>query len=134
MKRKGNAGFTLLEIIVVIIIISVLASLALPRFFKTVEYSRSAEALANLSTIRQSVERCYLAKGNSALNCGAFASIDVADPGLTPNALFGYGINAAADDWTITATRNGTQGGDGASQITINRAGTRQGTGVFGGI
>ena len=33
---KNKSGFTLLEIIIVIIIIGILASLALPKFFKTV--------------------------------------------------------------------------------------------------
>lgn len=61
MKVKA---FTLLELIIVIIIVGVLTSLALPRLFSVVEYAKSAEALTHLSTIRQSFERCYLTTGN----------------------------------------------------------------------
>ena len=46
LKRKK--GVTLLEIIIVVIIIGVLASLALPRLFSTVEFSRSAEAIGGV--------------------------------------------------------------------------------------
>ena len=51
MRHANKKGFTLLEIIIVIIIVGVLASLALPRFFSTVEYSRSTEALASLTSV-----------------------------------------------------------------------------------
>ena len=53
--NKNKSGFTLLEIIIVIIIIGILASLALPKFFKTVEYSRSMEALTNLGNVYHAV-------------------------------------------------------------------------------
>jgi len=60
----GRRGFTLLELVVVIIIISVLASLALPKLFGMIEFSKSAEALAQLASMRGSIERCYLSTGN----------------------------------------------------------------------
>lgn len=45
-------GFTLIEILIVVIIIGVLAGLALPRYERAVENARVAEALKILSTIR----------------------------------------------------------------------------------
>ena len=82
MKLQSTKGFTLLEIIIVIIIVGVLASLALPRFFSTVEFSRSTEAMGSMSALRQSMERCYLA--NSGTYAGAtpcnIGNIDLEDP------------------------------------------------------
>jgi prepilin-type N-terminal cleavage/methylation domain-containing protein len=46
-------GFTLLELVVVIIIISILASVALGNYSKIVERSRQSEAYANLAQIRK---------------------------------------------------------------------------------
>jgi len=132
-KNKKN-GFTLLEIIIVIIIVGILASLALPRFLKTVEFSRANEGLAQLSSIRRAMERCYLFANTFGTNCDTFAELDVDDPGGQANAHFTYGIVTAATAFTITATRNAVDNGDGTSIITINDTGTKTGTGPFSGI
>jgi len=127
-------GFTLLEIIIVIIIVGILASLALPRFLKTVEFSRASEALAQLSSIRRAMERCYLWT-NTYVLCNAFTALDIDDPATQTNAHFTYGLGVpTAAAFTITATRNAVNGGDGTATITINEAGTKTGTGPFAGI
>ena len=132
MIFKEKSGFTLLEIIIVIIIIRVLASLALPRYFKTVEYSRGAEGLQNLGVMRQSANRCYL-RTNSYAPC-ALANLDVDDPSTFPQSHFNYGMSNAAVGYTITATRNTTDGGSTTSNITINQDGVRTSGGSFQGI
>ena len=139
MNLKTNkSGFTLLEIIIVIIIVGVLASLALPRFFSTVEYSRSTEALASITAVRQAMERCYLQRNGDYTNCNAFAALDLTDPATSPNAHFGYGISAtSATGYTLTSTRNTLDGGDGSSTIVLIQSSTnvtRSGTGSFSGI
>ena len=136
--KHKKSGFTLLEIIIVIIIVGVLASLALPRFFRTVEYSRSTEAMQSLSSIRNSVERCYLQRSSYA-TCNAFSSLDLADPGATAGSLFAYTFTGTwnAANFQLTATRNTVDGGDGASTVRLTSAAgdvTRSGTGAFSGI
>jgi len=136
MKLTNKSGFTLLEIIIVIIIVGVLASIALPKFFRTVEYSRSTEALSSINSIRQSIERCYLQR-SAYTNCGAFANLDVEDPSSAQNSHFGYGITPAAGGYTITATRNTRDGGTATDTVvlTVTAAGiTKSGTGAFSGI
>ena len=137
MKLNRKSGFTLLEIIIVIIIVGVLASLALPRFFATVEFSRSTEALQNASTVRASVERCYLGTGGTYVGC-TISNIDVTDPTSSPGAHFTYTINGqTATAYTIQATRNAVDGGDGSSWIRViqGAAGvTRNGSGAFIGV
>ena len=140
--KKNKSGFTLLEIIIVIIIVGVLASLALPRLFSNIEFSRSTEALATLGVIRKSMERCYLF--NSAVYTGCdvagFTALDIDNPDNAPGAHFAYTFTGAAADassWEVTATRNAVDGGDGVSTLVMNQdnsgAGstTRSGTTVF---
>jgi len=139
MKLKQNkSGFTLLEIIIVIIIVGVLASLALPRFFATVEFSKSTEALTSLGVLRDSLERCYVASAGTYVGCDV-GSIDVADPGVVPGARFGYAVGSqSTTGYVITAARNTVDGGGGTTNwITITQTSTgvtRAGSGAFVGI
>ena len=143
-KLNNESGFTLLEIIVVIIIVGVLASLALPRFFSTVEFSRSTEALNSVGVIRKSVIRCGMVDDDvqtcdtDASGTIEFSEMDIDDPGSEPGAHFSYGIAVTgADDYVITATRNAVDGGDGASTVVLTVAGgvaSRSGTTAFSGI
>ncbi len=135
---KNKSGFTLLEIIIVIIIVGVLASLALPRFFATVEFSRAQEALSAIAAVRGGMERCYVGKGNTYAGCGT-GSIDTGDPLKgQPNAHFSISVPAAtAAGYTILATRNSLEGGTAGDTVQIlqNTTGvTRSGGGAFSGI
>ena len=142
MPRKG---LTLLELIVVIIVIGVVASLALPRFFRLVEFSKSVEAIQSIGVIRDSMERCYMAASDYAqcrLNSPGLGpdSLDVENPGTAFNAHFGYRVNIAGAPfkYRITATRNTLDGGTAGGTITFiyrqDGSVTRSGTGAFSGI
>ncbi|MBI5415361.1 MAG: prepilin-type N-terminal cleavage/methylation domain-containing protein [Candidatus Omnitrophica bacterium] len=138
MKRRDKrGGFTLLEIIIVIIIIGVLASLALPRFFTTVEFSKSMEALMSMGTLRGSMERCYMASSGSYTTC-TLANLDMENPGNSPGARFTYAVSGqSATGYVITATRNTLDGGTAGDTITLTQTATgvtRGGTGKFVGI
>lgn len=137
MKIKNTLGFTLLEIIIVIIIVGVLSSLALPRFFSTVEYSRSTEALNALGVIRGAVVRCGMIN-NNVVGCDTFGSLAVDDPGLEPGSHFTYSIAiTGANAFTVTATRNTVDGGTSGDlvQLSIGATGvSRSGTTAFSSI
>ncbi len=137
MRSTNHKGFTLLEVMIVIIIIGVLASLAMPRFFSTIEYARGVEAMYAIATIRQSMERCYLMRVSFTGPCSDFTTLDVEDPSLTPGSHFTYLIDSADIAYTITATRNTINGGDGFSTMWLNFDGsavTRGGTDNFGAV
>ena len=135
INPKKNNAFTLLEITIVIIVIGILASIALPRFLKTMELSRATEALAQLSAIRRAMDRCYLLSNTTYNSCANFTDLDLENPNTVPNAHFTYGLGTpGATNFTITATRNSLDGGDTASTITITENGTKTGTGSFSNI
>jgi general secretion pathway protein G len=52
-------GFTLIELLVVMTIIGVLLTLAVPRYFRTVERSKETVLRRDLSVLRESIDRYY---------------------------------------------------------------------------
>ena len=141
MAINNKKGFTLLEIIVVIIILGVLAGLALPRLFSNVEFSRSAEALNSISILRQSIQRCALMRSDDYTNCDDFVNLDVDDPGTAPGAHFTYAITIQdniAGYYTIQADRiagvDGGTNGDYVRLVLAAGGATRSGFGAFLGL
>ncbi|OGX38741.1 MAG: hypothetical protein A3C53_02665 [Omnitrophica WOR_2 bacterium RIFCSPHIGHO2_02_FULL_68_15] len=83
LKRKQKqGGFTLLELLMVVIIIAILASIALPQYFKAAERSRASEAVQILATIRGSEGR-YKAMSLTKVYTSALDDLDVGVPGST---------------------------------------------------
>jgi len=54
-----KAGFTLIELIVVMVIIALLASLAVPRYFGSVQKSKDAVLKENLTLMRDALDKFY---------------------------------------------------------------------------
>ena len=61
--RPRQPGFTLIELIVVMAIIALLASLAAPRYFASLSRSREAALLQTLSVTRDSIDKFYADTG-----------------------------------------------------------------------
>ena len=82
---KKQAGFTLMEILIVVIIVGILASVALPQYFKSLERSRSSQVLLLLSHIAQAQERKYFQINKFVTN---FRSLDVTFPGASETIFY----------------------------------------------
>lgn len=72
-------GFTLLELIVVIIVLGVIMAIALPQYFKVVERGRTAEAVNVLGVLRAAQIR-YYAQNSRFTNTLANLDVDVTTP------------------------------------------------------
>lgn len=62
VKRPAN-GFTLIELLVVTVIIAVLLTLAVPRYFHSVDRSKEAVLKENLASLRDALQKYYGDKG-----------------------------------------------------------------------
>ena len=95
-------GFTLLELIIVIIIIGVLATLGFTQYTKVVERGRIAEARAILGSLRTAQQAYYLERGFYATTL-----TDLAVDAPTSAATTHYFIYRASNV-SATATRCST--------------------------
>ena len=62
-QTRRARGFTLIELLVVFAIIATLLTLALPRYFSSVDKSKEAVLKENLNQMREAVSRYYADKG-----------------------------------------------------------------------
>ena len=121
-------GFTLIELIIVIIIIGVLASLGLGQYVKVVEKGRAAEARMILGTLRTAEIayytefQTYESVGNLGVSAPAsclsthFFSYSCTTGTCTATRCTASGKTpqvAAADVYTKTLTPDGAWGGSG---------------------
>ena len=58
-RRRRTSGFTLIELLVVMAVIATLLTLAVPRYFASMEKSREAVLHANLALMRQTLDKYY---------------------------------------------------------------------------
>ena len=57
--RRQKSGFTLIELMVVMAVIAILLSIALPRYFSGLEKSREAVLRQDLALLRETLDKYY---------------------------------------------------------------------------
>lgn len=56
---KRNPGFTLIELLVVLAVIALLLTIAVPRYFHSVDRSKEAVLKQDLATMRDAIDKYY---------------------------------------------------------------------------
>ncbi len=136
-KSEGS-GFTLIEVLIVLVIIGVLAGIAIPMYQATRDKARKAEALQVLSAMRQSEGRLFAGSARYATTTTEldydFSAAALAVAGQIPH--FAYTVSTSGGGtFTATATRNSVDASAPAhtgDTVTIVESGTVGGTGIYG--
>jgi len=112
-------GFTMVELLIVVLIIGILVSIAVPNYYSALERSKCAQAIHNIKTMRSAMLAYYVENQT-------FVGADLATIGALVNATFISNSDwtyapptVAAGTFTLTATRQtGTHIG---KTITLNQ-------------
>ena len=105
----SNKGFTLIEVLMVVLIVGILASLAMPQYTKVVEKAKMSEAKTVLSAIR-TAEGVYFMEYDAYTTTLANLDLDT-DIHTGNNLLFSYSValtgTAGSQSFSVTSTRVG---------------------------
>ena len=127
MFYRKDRGFTLVEMLIVIIIIGILAALGFPQFGKTKEHALGKEAIANLKLIA-AAEKIYRMEAVTSYypSLGIVNNISTINTNLKLSLPSGttrnwdYSITGGAATFTAIAARLG-KGGYLDCQYSINQ-------------
>jgi type IV pilus assembly protein PilE len=129
MKRKQR-GVTLIELLIVVVIIGILASIAYPAYRQYVIRANRASAKTLLLQIAQGLERCYTNSSPYAYDsatCVAAVPLPITAPDGTYIVSGAPGPNA----YTLTATPQAAQATDTAcGRFVLTETGARTITGT----
>ena len=109
-------GFTLIELMIVVAIIGILASIAVPSYQTYVKKAKFSEVVMATSTTKMAVELCFQ-------NLATLTECDDSKNGINTVGASGYLLSISTTDGVITATAASTNGLTGETYImtpTIN--------------
>ncbi len=111
-RHNSLTGFTLTELLIVVIIVGILATLALPMLVKTIEKAKLGEVTSNLNLIRTGekiyfLEYGYFSGADGADKQAGITALNIEDPN-SANTYFTYTIETskgATTDFTARGQR-----------------------------
>ena len=124
---KGNKGFSLIELMIVVAIVGILGAVAYPSYMSYVRKTHRGEVVALMTEAAQTLERHYSKAGQYA-NKTTPPIVTTADP--VGNAYYSLSVDRQATTFTLVASPlSGTMmANDMCGSFMLDNLGTRSNT------
>ena len=122
-KKTGalQRGFTLVELLIVIVIVGILSAVALPQFFSQTKKAAATEGTQQASSIAKQAAAYYLENGAIASDKAHTECTAYAGTIKTDNTNFTYACSGTKTAFVVTAT--GKKGNDNTEGVTVEFTG-----------
>jgi len=120
MIATKKSGFSLVELTIVVVILGILATFAVPRFMSSVEKTKASEAFSYLAQV-ESAQARYNAEHGKYSNKVKNLDIDIDAPEFF--SVSGVSSSNWETKWEMTLTRNGASPGYGRYKVVFNQDG-----------
>jgi type IV pilus assembly protein PilE len=124
IKREQEGGFTLMELLIVMLVLGILAAIAIPNYSEYVLRSHRSAAQAFIADVASRQVQFYLNRRTYATTVADLSMVAPAD--LTPRYTIAIAAVAGPPaTFTVTATPTGAQATDRCGAMTIDQTGAR---------
>lgn len=112
MKKNNSKGFSLLELLIVVAIILIIATIAIPSLLRSRQAANESAAVANLRTINTAQVTYLSSSGGNYGSVTALVTAGLLDSRFTGTVSgYNYVVTASGPDYTATADPASTNTG-----------------------